>query len=448
MLHVCCISSFLPGWLGLGLDKDSKSKNHELQTQQCQSNVPTRKCLTMLEELWLMASMTGSRARSRVFSVWAANRMAPMHTKVTERQMPMICNQLPKSNVISSMKDSVSTCQNIRLISGIISYNMTWHDMTWHDMTWHDMTWYKIIWCNFWLSSFGSFQSCAKKLVQKSRLCTAARNNNTCSQQRFKEWILSAPWYHWQQDGTWTHPLCKDILPEEWDAQKSTEGKGCNANVLSSQPTCRKQLLALHTNSKTSKTGTRKNYTFWHQLYEKPSVIPGCPIPTVNLNVTLQPLRLLVHILAFEYNHMCLMCENWSFCVIPYCAVCYQTPDATRSLMLPDPWCSCPYLPVLSCGALQLDARRWFSSCTKNIIDTTQQRTAICVDTTTATQKHHTHTDHALTTHVRHVCFCNKDIEGTACANSDYAQLSHMFSTSLSSGHFIWQGLIVWGRSH
>lgn len=47
--------------------------------------------LTRLDELWLMESMTGSKAKSMLPICWVPNKMAPMHMKVTDRAMEIIC---------------------------------------------------------------------------------------------------------------------------------------------------------------------------------------------------------------------------------------------------------------------------------------------------------------------------------------------------------------------
>lgn len=49
------------------------------------------KKLTRLDELWLMESMTGSKAKSMLPTCCVPNKMPPMHMKVTDRAMEMIC---------------------------------------------------------------------------------------------------------------------------------------------------------------------------------------------------------------------------------------------------------------------------------------------------------------------------------------------------------------------
>jgi len=49
------------------------------------------KKLTRLDELWLMESMTGSKAKSMLPTCCVPNKMPPMHMKVTDRATEIIC---------------------------------------------------------------------------------------------------------------------------------------------------------------------------------------------------------------------------------------------------------------------------------------------------------------------------------------------------------------------
>jgi len=40
--------------------------------------------------------------------------------------------------------------------------------------------------------------------------------------------------------------------------------------------------LLLHHQPTRNEEKKRKYYAFWHQFHEKPSIIPGCPVPEMN----------------------------------------------------------------------------------------------------------------------------------------------------------------------